>query len=304
MCTKKGFLNKVEVVEVVDVIESLEAGWVTPSQKNIMKILSEKLITYGLPGLFLLACMGCGESKQPENPELILYCGAGVRPAAEKLIIAFEEQHNVSIAATYAGSGSLLGQLATSRRGDLFMPGSAFYVENASEDILAVAGSRRDVAYFIPTIFVAKGNPLKVRGLHDFADKPMRVGVGDERAVAVGRQSMKIFAKNNISRDAVTKQTVFESGTVNELAVAIEMGNVDAVIVWDANARQFADVGDAIEIPVEQNIITTIPIVRLNFSRYSAEAQAFIDFAVSAEGKRIMESEGYTTTNAADKQVD
>ena len=58
--------------------------------------------------LALLGCMlgtgfGCGRSDSSSSgkePQLILYCGAGVRPAAEKLIIAFEEQQNISVAAT------------------------------------------------------------------------------------------------------------------------------------------------------------------------------------------------------------
>ena len=229
------------------------------------------------------------------TPELILYCGAGVRPAAERLIAAFEKTQNVTVAATYAGSGRLLGQLATSRRGDLFMPGSAFYVERAVEEGLAVAESREDVAYFIPTLFVCKGNSLGVTSLKDFAEKEMRVGLGDERAVAIGRESIRIFEKNGIPLEEVAKRTVFKSGTVNELAVAVEMNNVDAVIIWDANARQFAHAGDTVAIPAEQNLITTIPVVRLVFSRYSKTAQEFIDFVVSEEGKRIMETEGYTT---------
>jgi len=263
-----------------------------------MNFFRQRSPVYRLPVLLLMLLFGCRESKQEGRPELILYCGAGVRPAAEKLIAAFEAKHNVTIAATYAGSGRLLGQLATSRRGDLFMPGSAFYVNKAIEDGLAAAESRQVAAYFIPVIFVRKGNPLGVTGLADFAEKDMRVGLGDERAVAIGRQAAKIFQKNGISLDAVKQRTVFTSGTVNELAVAIEMGNVDAVIVWDANARQFEKAGDAVAIPVEQNVITTIPIVRLAFSSHSAEAQSFICFCISLEGKAILESEGYTTKAA------
>ena len=244
-------------------------------------------------GMVIVAGVACRRGQR-KPPELILYCGAGIRPAAEKLIHAFEAEQNVKIAATYAGSGRLLGQLTASRTGDLFMPGSSFYVDKAIEDALAEASTRRSVAYFVPTIFVCKGNPLGVTGLSDFATRSMRVGLGDERAVAVGKQAVRLFEKNAIPLESVQAHTVFKSGTVNELGLAIEMGTVDAVIVWDANARQFAQSGDAIAIPDEQNVITTIPIVQLTFTRHRKQARAFIAFVVSESGRRILEAEGYT----------
>ena len=50
---------------------------------------------------------GCGGER--EEIELTLYCGAGIRPAAEALIEAFEAEHDVAVNPTYAGSGRLLG---------------------------------------------------------------------------------------------------------------------------------------------------------------------------------------------------
>jgi ABC-type molybdate transport system substrate-binding protein len=43
------------------------------------------------------------------RPELILYCGAGIRPAAEALIGAFESERSCKVVPSYAGSGQLLG---------------------------------------------------------------------------------------------------------------------------------------------------------------------------------------------------
>ncbi len=278
------------------ITQARETLYDSRDRQIVMKSPKHSHCVIALLSVALIAGVSCRrqDSAHKKAPELILYCGAGIRPAAEKLIRAFEAEHDVRIAATYAGSGRLLGQLAASRTGDLFMPGSAFYVDKAIDDSMAEADTRRTAAYFIPTIFVGKGNPLGVEGLSDFATMDMRVGLGDERAVAIGKQSVRLFDKNGIPLEAVRERTVFKSGTVNELGVAIEMENVDAVIVWDANARQFAHAGDAIPIPTDQNIITTIPIVQLTFSQYSEDARAFIGFVVSEPGRRILEAEGYT----------
>jgi molybdate transport system substrate-binding protein len=231
-----------------------------------------------------------------KTPELMLYCGAGIRPAAEALIQAFESNRNVKVVAAYGGSGQVLGQLTASKQGDLFMPGEAFYVEKAVSAGLADPASRRDFAWFIPTIIVQKGNPLGVTGLRDLAEKNLRVGLGDERAVAVGRKSVELFQTNGIPMEAVLKHVMLKSGTVNELGVAIETKNIDAAIVWDATARQFAKSADEVVIPLAQNIVTPIPVVRLKFSQHPDLAAAFIQFVASEEGRRILTSQHYTVS--------
>jgi molybdate transport system substrate-binding protein len=243
----------------------------------------------------LATAASCRDDRRSEDrPELVLYCGAGIRPAAEALIRACEAGHPATVSAVYAGSGQLLGQLAAARRGDLFWPGEAFYVEKAVEAGLAEPASRRDVAYFVPVILVRKGNPLGIRGLADLAEKPIRVGLGDERAVAAGRRAVELFQKNRIPLDRVMTNVVLMAGTVGELGVAIEMNAIEAAVVWDATARQFSRAGDIVEIPADQNLPAPIPIVRLRFSTHPDLADAFIGFAASAEGQALFAAQQYT----------
>ncbi len=235
-----------------------------------------------------------GEEGKSDAVELVLYCGAGIRLAASSLIAAFEKRHSIKVSATYAGSGRLLGQLSSSRRGDLFMPGAEFYVDKAVENGLAYPDTKSTVAYFVPVILVRKGNPHSVETLADLAGMKMRVGLGDERVVAIGRRSRKLLEKNGISYDDVLKNTVFASGTVNELGVAIKMKSVDATIVWDAVARQYEDAGDVVAIPPEENIVSTIPIVVLSFTRFREESKLFVEFVASEEGAQIFRKHKYT----------
>jgi molybdate transport system substrate-binding protein len=237
----------------------------------------------------------CGARPSPAGGgrELVLYCGAGLREPGEDLIAAFGAKHGIAVSATYAGSGRLLGQLAASRHGDVFMPGSSYYVERAIDQGMVEAGGARTAGYFVPVILVRKGNPHGIRTLADLARPKLRVGLGDERAVAVGRRAVELFEKNAIDRNGVTANVVFASGTVNELGVAIEMGTIDAAIVWDATARQYARVGDIVEIPPEQNIVSAIPVAAVSFARDRAGAELFVEFVTSEEGRAILRGHGY-----------
>ena len=123
----------------------------------------------------------------PGDEGLLLYCGAGLRPAVSEIISSFEERTGVRVHANYQGSGMLLGQISSSQKGDLFMPGAKFYVDRAVETGLADPSTERIVAYFVPVIFVRKGNPLGIRSVRDLTRGGLRVGLGDERACAVGR---------------------------------------------------------------------------------------------------------------------
>lgn len=228
-----------------------------------------------------------------EATELLLYCGAGIRLAADALIEAFEAENDLKINVTYAGSGRLLGQISTLQKGDLFMPGAELYVDLAIEKGLALKDTKRIAAHFVPVIFVSKGNPKNIRSLRDLTRAGLRLGFGDERSCAVGKKTLMIFEKSGIPYDDLKDNVICKTGTVNELGLAIQLGNVDAVILWDANARQYAAHGDAVAIPPEQNVLSPIPVVVLKSSRHVAAARRFVEFIASEEGRRIFTQQGY-----------
>ncbi len=250
-------------------------------RNGLLSVVLIAAVAAGLPG--------CGDEAETE---LTLLCATGIRPATEALIAAFEAANpDVKIATTYAGSGRLLGQITASKTGDLFMPGAEPYVDKAIEQGLADGATKRHVACFVPVLFVAKDNTT-VHGLKDLATPGLRVGFGDERAAAIGKTTLKLLARNGIDPKSIN--VVTKTGTVNELPLAVKMGSVDAVICWDANARHFADDGRIVAIPIEQNVISTIPAVVLTSTRHREASLRFIDFITSDSGRRILTDHGYT----------
>ena len=95
--------------------------------------------------------------------------------------------------------------------------------------------------------------------------------------------------------EEVEKNLVFSSLTVGELGVQIQAGKVDAVIVWDATAAQYARSGDIIKIPTDQNVISTVAIALLNGSEDKKLAGKFIDFITSARGQAIFQKHNFST---------
>jgi len=197
-------------------------------------------------------------------PTLMLFCGAGIQLPVAELVETFSREHHCRIEADYAGSEVLLSRIKLKQKGDLYMPGDKSYVELAAE--AGLIESSRPACYFVPTILVAKGNPRGITSLRDLTREGIRLGLGDSQACAIGRQSRKLFAKSNISWPDVERNLAFQSMTVNELGMQIQAGSLDAVIVWDAVANQYLSHGELVEIPPEQNVISTVPVGVLRFS--------------------------------------
>ncbi|MFH1440746.1 MAG: molybdate ABC transporter substrate-binding protein [Candidatus Omnitrophota bacterium] len=239
--------------------------------------------------IYIVSFLGCNRAKPAS---LLLYCGAGIRPPVSEIINIFEKERGIKVECIYNGSNILLGQIKLSRKGDLFMPGDSYYLEQAKAE-----GFIKDkciVAYFVPVIMVQKGNPKEIKGLNDLTRKGVRFGAGDLRACAIGMQAVKIFEKNKIPLKEIEANTVFTAATVNELGMAIKLGHIDAAIVWDAVARYYPQDAQIIAIPLKQNIISQIPIGVLSFGRNKLLSREFIEFMVSKQGREVFRKYNYT----------
>jgi molybdate transport system substrate-binding protein len=245
----------------------------------------------------LVLLVGC-EKEQPtdgsgsQRVELLLYCGAGLRPVADDLIHEFASMHNVKIVADYAGSEVLLAKMRLVRQGDLYMPGDRSYVDQAVQANMIL--SQTPVCYFVPTILVQKGNPKDIQSLRDLTRPGLKIGLGDPQACAIGRETRQLLAKNDIARPDIEKNVAFQSMTVNELGLQIQAKALDAVIVWDAIAQYYQGSGTEIAIPAQMNVISTVDLAVLDCTKNRSLAEQFVQFAASEQGQAIFRKHHYT----------
>ena len=128
----------------------------------------------------------------------------------------------------------------------------------------------------------------------EFPQPGIKLGRGNPRACQIGRLTEQIFAKNQIDLAKVEERTTYSSVTVNELGVKVQTRSVDAAIVWDAVAADFARDVDIVPIPREQNLISRVAIGLLKFSKNKPLARQFMDFLAGVEGKAIFAKHRYT----------
>lgn len=245
-------------------------------------------------GALLAASVGCGKDRPNQQERtLLLYCGAGLRPAVAEAIEAFTAKTGVNVQCDYAGSGVLVARVKLERRGDLLMPGDVWYLEQVAKE--GLLDSKTMVTYFVPVIIVRKGTGQEITKLADLARPGVRLALGNPEACQIGRLTEKIFAKNRIDMEAIRDNTTLASMTVNELGVWVQTGRADAAIVWDAIAAHYADDVKVVAIPPEQNIISHVAIGVLRSSRNTQLARKFVEFLTSDEARGIFKKHHYQT---------
>jgi molybdate transport system substrate-binding protein len=229
---------------------------------------------------------GC---KKKDNSVLKLYCGAGLRRGVNVVKVEFEKKTGIKVEVDYGGSGIIIARAKEAKDGDLFMPGSETYVDDLQSQS-GIVKSKHQVSYFVPTIIVQKGNPKKIQSVKDFFTEGTTVALGKAKACAIGKLSTKILGKSGLDR---AKLDAKESLTVNELGIWVKMKDVDASIVWDVIASNVSDSVDAIEIPKDDNVISTVSIAVLTTSKNMNSSEKFIEFITSKEGQAILREKKY-----------
>ena len=73
----------------------------------------------------------------------------------------------------------------------------------------------------------------------------------------------------------------------------VELGEVDAALVYRTDARSSADEVDAVEFPESAKAMNDYPIAVLGQAKNPAGARAFVDYVLSADGTKVLTEAGF-----------
>ncbi|MBN1194890.1 MAG: molybdate ABC transporter substrate-binding protein [Methanomicrobiaceae archaeon] len=249
--------------------------------------------------LMALLVSGCTNAGSNVNPpltgdeaggSLLVYCGAGLREPMDEIAEVFSEKEGISIDYTYGGSAQLLSQIELVQKGDAYMPGAKSYIDSAAKK--GFIDQSAPTVYHVLAIVTGKGNPKNIQTLEDLTREGIRVAIGEPTGPAVGTAAKSMLEKDGLWED-VEKNCVVKSGTVNELLVYISMDQADAAIIWEDLFNP--ETMEKVDIPIDKGFIKVIPIGTLSFSENPGNAEKFMNFVSSDEGKAIFEKHGFET---------
>jgi len=226
---------------------------------------------------------------------LVFYCAAGIKQPVEAAIAAYEDYYrethgkDVLIDVRYGGSGTLLSQLQVAGDADLYLAADVSYLDRAREQ--GLVRETIPLAEMTPVIGLAEGQSASIRSLQDLLDGNFRYGLGTQDGPAIGQ-----VARSAVERlgqwEAFERGAAVMKPTVNDLGTDVQIGALDAAIVWDTIARQFgldyvndpALDEESVEITVGVTAASDQPTAALHFARF---------LAAPGKGAEHFEASGY-----------
>ncbi len=243
---------------------------------------------------------GCSSGEKREKA-LLIYVGAGMKDPMNEITKGFEKEYEAKVTYIYGGSGVLLSQIETQRIGDIFLPASEFHLEVARQK--DYIDSYKPVVKHIPIIMVAPGNPKDIHTLEDLSREGVRISLGRENACAICKLTPIILKKAGIYDKVLAHAVTSSRTTVSEMCLDVALGQADGAVVWRSLANKYEKQGKAeiIEIDERYNIIETIPIGVLKFTRDRDNAERFMDYTISR--KDVWEKWGYELISSGNSPV-
>ena len=198
----------------------------------------------------------------------------------------------------FAGSQQLALQITQGAEADVFAAADERSIHAVGEKGM-LAGAPVVFARNRLVVITPAANPGRVGRLAELAKPGLKLVLAAE-AVPVGSYSREVLARlggaPGFGADfaaRVLRNVVSEEDNVKAVVAKVQLGEADAGIVYVSDLTpSVRRAVRLIPIPDAYNVIAAYPIAVLARSRRTPDAQAFVDFLVSADGQRVLERHG------------
>lgn len=231
------------------------------------------------------------------DTNLTVLAAASLRKPLGELEQAFEARNpGTRINISYAGSQELATQLSLGAPADVF-----FSADRAQIDVAVKAKriDKRDVKPFVGNslcLLVAAKSRNRVRSLADLTQGGVRLCLAGDR-VPVGAYANEMLEKaakkfgptwlGKVRTNVVSFET-----SVSAIVTRVELGEVDAGIVYESDARQ-AKTAVGFEIPKEFNVRALYFLGVVKDNKNEKAARDFVALALSKEGQSVFAKYGF-----------
>lgn len=262
-------------------------------------VCAAAVVFAALIGLLVLGGRGSA-SNSDAQPHLLVMAAAGLREPMEQIAGEYQREHGVRIDLQFGGSNSLLNQLQIDRISapDLFLAADQSYTLLAVER--GLAKETLPVATQRPVVIVRKDSRVKIAALDDLFAERLRLSIADPDQAAIGRTVKAALLAISDERWNRLEQQVARWGvfkpTVNDVAGDVQIGAVDAGIVWDTTVSSpaYQNALNVIQLPELSNRPEQVTLALLAASKQPDEARKFARYLTGPEhGLRIFREHGF-----------
>lgn len=191
-----------------------------------------------------------------------------------------------TITFSFGPSSGLATQITDKAPADVFASAS----QKTMDTVVQAGLAPTSTVFALNTMAIAtpKDPTTPVTSLADLANPAVKVAVCAPD-VPCGTAADKLFENNKLTVTPVTREV-----DVKSVLSKVQLGEVDAGIVYVTDVKAAGDAVVGIDIPLEQNVTTSYPITALSGSDNATAAQAFVAYVLSADARTVLLDAGFT----------
>lgn len=217
---------------------------------------------------------------------ITVLAAASLQESFTTIASAFEQAHPGSkVQLSFGPSSGLAAQILGGAPGDVFASASVKTMATVLDG--NAASSSTPFAVNSMEIAVPPNNPARITALADLARPTVKTSVCHD-AVPCGAAATTVFANAKISVTPIS-----EEADVKAVLTKIELGEVDAGLVYVTDVLAAGDKVGGISIPAAQNTTTTYPIASLTKAANPALAAEFVTYVLSADAQKVLRDAGF-----------
>ena len=232
-----------------------------------------------------LAACGSGTDSGDGSTTLHVAAAASLTSSFEEIATAYEAEHDgVKVDLQFAGSSDLATQITNGAQIDVFASADEKNMDKVKD---AVDGEPTIFATNTLTIITEPGNPKKITGLTNLANKDLAVVVCAPQ-VPCGAATQTLLRRQHVAVDAAS-----EESKVTDVLTKVTAGEADAGLVYVTDATGAGDKVATVPAKGAGQVVNSYPIATLDGSPRADKAQAFVDFVTGPEGQKVLKDKGF-----------
>ncbi|MFI5529664.1 molybdate ABC transporter substrate-binding protein [Kitasatospora sp. NPDC051853] len=245
----------------------------------------------------LTACSSSGSttsspSASAGGPKLsgtvTVFAAASLKESFTELGKRFEAAYpGVKVTFNFGGSSALATSITSGAPADVFAAASTKTMKTVTD-----AKAANDSKVFVRNtlaIAVPKGNPKHITGLKDLAGGGLKVALC-AKEVPCGAAALDALKAGGVNLTPVTLEQ-----DVKGALTKVELGEVDASLVYKTDVKADAAKIDGVDFPEAAQAVNDYPIAALAKAPNADGAAAFTAYVQSADARRVLTEAGFQT---------
>ena len=229
---------------------------------------------------------GSATSSTTLSGTVNVFAAASLQETFTTLKKQFEAAHpGVTITPNFGASSALAQSITQGSPADVFASASQTNMDQVVQ--AGAASTSKAFAKNVMEIAVPPANPAGITALADLTKPGVKVALCQAQ-VPCGSVAAKVFANAK-----VTVTPVSQEADVKSVLTKVQLGEVDAGVVYVTDVKAAGDKVKGIEIPADVNASTSYPIATLAKAPNPDAAAAFTAYVLSSDGRSVLAAGGF-----------